>query len=90
MSTIKSIKYVSEFNFCNKLCISACLPKKKKTFISIAMKIINRKLSVENILEITIKLQILKNLLLNEEESEQFDKIPLFKLKDHLGEKYKL
>ena len=45
---------------------------------------------MENILEITIKLQILRHLLLDEEISKQLDKLPLFKLKDHLTENYKI
>ena len=66
------------------------LPKKKKTFFSFADQIINRKLSMENILEITIKLKIFRNLLLEEEELKQIDNLPLFKLKDHLAENYRL
>ena len=85
-----SIKSISEFHFCNKFCINAFLPKKKKTFLSIAEQIIDRQLSMENILEITIKLQILKHLLLTEEQSKKIDKIPLFKLIDHLQENYKI
>ena len=45
---------------------------------------------MENILEISIKLQIIRNLLLNEEQSKQLEKLPLFKLKDHLKENYKI
>jgi len=84
------VKNIAEFNFFNKFCITAFLPKKKKTFLSFAEKIIDRKLSMENILEITIKLEILRHLLLDEEESKQLDKLPLFKLKDHLEENYKI
>jgi len=45
---------------------------------------------MENILEITIKLQILRHLLLDEEISKQLDKLPLFKLNDHLIQNYKI
>jgi hypothetical protein len=45
---------------------------------------------MENILEITIKLQIMRNLLLIEEQSKLFDKLPSFTLIDHLSENYKI
>ena len=45
---------------------------------------------MENILEISIKLQILRHLLLEEEESKQLDNLPIFKLKEHLEENYRL
>ena len=85
-----SLQNVSEFHFFNKLCLRACLPNKKKTFLNFAEEIIDRKLSMENILEITIKLQILRHFVLKEEESKQLDNLPLFKLKDHLEENYKI
>ncbi len=83
-------KIASEFHFFNKLCIRAFLPNYKKSFIFNSEKILDRKLSFENILEMDIKFRVMKNLFLEEEESKLIEKIPLFKLNDHLTENYKL
>ena len=45
---------------------------------------------MENILEISIKLEIFRKMILDEEQSKKLDNIPLFKLEDHLTENYKI
>jgi len=87
---VESIRNPSFFHFFNKLCIRAFLPKRKKIFFSFAEKIVNKKLSLENLLEISIKFKILINLLLDEEQAKQLKKIPLFNMSDHLNENYKI
>lgn len=89
-SSIKDSKNFYSFNFFNKLCIKNVLPLKKRIFISIAEEIISNKISIENIMEMSIKLEILKNFTLTEEESKHFDKIPLFSLNDHFNGNYSI
>lgn len=72
------------------MCPILFLSKKKKKFLEIAVEIINKKLSVENILELSIKFEILKNKAINEEEIKILNKLPLFKINDHLKEDYKI
>ena len=76
------------FNFFNKLCIRALLPKKKRSFLNISKEIIDSKLSMENILEMTIKLQIINNYLFNQGQNNPLEKLPEFNLEDHLNENY--
>lgn len=66
------------------------LSNKKKKFLEIAGVIINKKLSVENILELTIKFHILKNKILDEEDKKYLKILPLFKITDHLNEDYNI
>ena len=77
-----------KIHFFNKLCIWACLPKKKKIFLSLSKEIIYKKLSMENILEMSIKLQIIKNYIFDEELKKKLEKLPEFNLKDHFNECY--
>ena len=79
-----------KFHFFNKLCIWACLPKKKKKFLSLSKNIIYKKLSMENILEMTIKLQIIKNYLFDEEQNKKLENLPEFNLLEHLNECYNI
>ena len=66
----------------------AFLPRNKKLFFDISQKIIDKKLSLENLMEISIKLEILNNFILNEEERIKIKNNILFKLEDHLKENY--
>lgn len=80
----------SVFHFFNKICIRAFLPQKKKTFFLNSEKILTKKLSFENILELDIKFNVVKNLIFEEDEVKLIENIPLFTLNDHLNENYKL
>lgn len=84
------IKDATKFHFFNKFCIKAFLPKNKKNFFSFAASIIDEKLSMENILKMSIKNQIMRNLLLNEEQSKLLNSPHIFNLEDHLAHNYKL
>lgn len=53
--------------------------------------LIDNKLSVEYILELSNNFELLKRKVLTEEEYEQFDKLPYFKLEEQMREfKFKI
>jgi hypothetical protein len=89
-SNDNQFKNSSHFHFFNKLCHRAFLPQQKKSFFLTSQKVLNKKFSVENVLELDIKFQVVKNLIFEEDESKLIEHIPLFKLTDHLNENYKL
>jgi hypothetical protein len=80
----KSIKYYSFLDtFCFKKCI--CNPLKRR-FIDIVSKLINQKLSIEYYLESSNNIDILRKIMLNEEQDEKFLNYPHFTLKEQLKE----
>ena len=50
--------------------------------------IIDRRLSMENILEMSMKLQILRQLILEDDQKRILDNPPPFSLEDHFKENF--
>lgn len=80
----KSIKY---FSFLNTLCCKFCIinPIRQK-FIKLASKLVDKKLSIENILEVSNDLEILKKINLNDEQIYVFNDFPHLTFKEQLKE----
>ena len=56
----------------------------KRRFVRFANELVDNKLSLEYYLEISNNLEFLKRLTLNEEQYEEFDKIPHLKFEEQL------
>ena len=56
--------------------------------MNVIENILDRRLSVENILEISMKFQIVRFLILDEDQKKKLDNPPAFRLEDHLNENY--
>lgn len=78
----KSIKY---FSFLNTICCEFCIinPRRRK-FVSLVNQLIDKKLSIENILDVSNDLEILKNINLNEEQLYGFNDLPHLTFKEQL------
>ena len=77
-----SIKY---FSFWNTICFKFCIINRmKRRFVRFANELVDNKLSLEYYLEISNNLEFLKRLTLNEEQYEEFDKIPHLKFEEQL------
>ena len=80
----KSIKY---FTFLNTICFQFCIinPLKKK-FLNIETKLVNKKISIENFLEVSNDLEILKKLTFSEEQFDLFSNYQHLSFKEQLNE----
>lgn len=64
-----------------------CIPNlKKRSFISLASKVIDNKLSIGYFLELSTNFEILKKKLLDQEEFQNFNKLPFLSLEEQLKE----
>ena len=62
------------FSFWNSFCINYIIfNKQKRNFVSLISKVVDNKLSVEYILELSNNFQLLKKSVLNQEQYYKFD-----------------
>ena len=75
------------FSFWDSFCFSCCiLNSKKRHFVRLISKIIDEKLSVEYILELSNNFEMLKKIVLDEEQYENFGNLPPFTLTKQMEE----
>ena len=73
------------FTFWNTFCFTFCIYNStKRKFILLVSKMINKKLSVENILTLSNNIEMLKEFCLNEEELISFNDLPAMSLEKQL------
>ena len=83
----KISKNGQHFSFLNSFCFSFCIiNKKKRNFVKLISELINNKLSVEYILESSVNFELLKKIILNEEQYENFKNLPYLTLADQMKE----
>ena len=83
----KISKPLQFFSFCDTFCHKRLiLNSKKRNFVRLISKIIDDKLSVEYILELSNNFEMLKKIVLDEEQYENFGNLPPFTLKKQMEE----
>ena len=60
--------------------------KQKRNFVSLISKVVDNKLSVEYILELSNNFQLLKKSVLNQEQYDKFDYLPNLYFEEQLKE----
>lgn len=77
----------TKLNFWDKICFNCCIiNKRKKSFLNSATKVIDYKLSVEYLLELSNEFQVMKEVFLEEEIADKNRKFFFFSLNDLLEE----
>ena len=83
----KKTKPLQHANFWDKICFSFCIfNKNKRTFLQLASLVIDNKLSVETILELSNNFELLKQKVLNEEEYKKFNDVPFLNFREQMKE----
>ena len=74
-------KKVLHFSFWNTIfCVPLIYNSAKRNFVQLISQVINRKLSVENLLKISNNIEALKEFILDEGKMKQFNELPAPKL----------
>ena len=75
------------FTFWNSFCMNYYVfNKPKRNFVSLISKVVDNKLSVEYILELSNNFQLLKKSVLNQEQYYKFDYLPNLSFEEQLKE----
>ena len=78
---------IQHFSIWNSFCFNFCiLNTKKRNFIQLVSQVIDNKLSVEYILELCNNFQLLRKLVLTQEQNQKFDSMNHLSLEEQLKE----